>query len=150
MSDAIALHVNKTFLMHKNADGKWAVLVPTTNYPQIYGEPGTVEATRLTDGKKRYINDIPDSQPMAFNANYLKDDFDALRTLEKAGTLETYRLCFGDQLGTDGCWEWQGKISVRVEAGESGARKMAFSITDEGENAITEVDPLTEDQLAAD
>ena len=144
----IALLTNKTFLMHKNAEGKWAKLVDITKYPQIGGEPERIEVTRLTDTKKRYINGLQDSQSLGFEANYLKEDYAKLNEL--AGSLETFRLCFGDNLGTDGCWEWSGKLSVTISEGESNAaRKMSFTISDEGETEISEVEPLASAEIAA-
>ena len=150
MSETIALLTNKTFLMHMNESGMFEDFISITKYPQVGGEPEQIEVTRLCDTKKRYINGLQDSQSLAFEANYTKADFDKARSLEKAGTLETFRLCFGDTLGTDGCFEWSGKISVFVSEGESNAaRKMTITISDEGETEITEVEPLTPDQIVA-
>lgn len=150
MPEAIALLTNKTYLMHKNAEDKWEQLVSITKYPQIGGEPEQVDATRLDDTKKRYINGLEDTQALTFESNYLKEDYSKLNDLDAAETMETYRLCFGDKLGTDGCWEWSGKLSVYLSEGENnGVRKMSFTISDEGDEAIKEVEPLTEADLAA-
>ena len=150
MPEAIALLTNKTFLMHKNAEGKWEDFISITKYPQLGGEPETVEVTRLCDGKKRYINGLQDSASLAFEANYVKEDYSKLNDLAVAGTIETYRLCFGDNLGTDGCFEWSGKLSVYIAEGESNnARKMTFTISDEGETELSEVEPLTSSELVA-
>lgn len=146
----IALLTNKTYLMHKNAEGKWEDFIAITKYPQIGGEPERIEVTRLVDTKKRYINGIQDAQSLTFEANYNKDDYAMLNELAVADSLEVFRLCFGDNLGTDGCWEWTGKVSVFVSEGESNAaRKMTFTISDEGDVEITEVDPLTAEDIAA-
>ena len=148
MPDTIALLNNKTFLMHKNASGKWEKLVSITKYPQPGGERERVEVTRLDDTKKRYILGLEDVAALTFEANYLKDEYDKVNAL--SGTLGTYSLCFGDQMGTDGRWEWTGDVSVYVNEGESGgARKMTLTFSDEGDEAITEADPLTSDELAA-
>jgi len=150
MPEVIAMLTNKTFLLQKVADGKWENFIDITKYPQIGGEAEQVEVTRLCDSVKRYINGLQDSQSLVFEANYTKTDYDKAKALQTAGTVGTFRLCFGDQLGTDGCWEWSGKVSVYLAEGESnGARKMTFSISDEGEDPITEVDPLTEQDIAA-
>lgn len=150
MAGEIALLTNKTFLMKKDSSNKWKKLIDITKYPQIGGEPDTIEVTRLTDLKKRYINGLQDSQKLSFEANYLKDDYSALNTIAASGKVETYCLCFGDELGTDGRFEWSGKMSVYLSEGESNAaRKMTFTISDEGDEPISEVEPLTEGDLAA-
>lgn len=150
MSEKIALLTNKTYLMHKNADGKWENLVGITKYPQIGGEPEQVEVTRLCDTKKRYINGLEDTQKLEFGANYTKEDYSKLNAIVASGEVEEYCICFGDELGTDGRFEWSGRMALFLSEGESGgARKMTFTISDEGEEPISEVDPLTEDQLAA-
>ena len=150
MSEKIALLTNKTYLMHKNAEGKWEDLVGITKYPQIGGEPEQVDVTRLCDTKKRYINGLEDTQKLEFGANYTQEDYSKLNTIAKSDKVEEYCLCFGDELGTDGRFEWSGRMSLYLSEGESGgARKMTFTISDEGEEPISEVDPLTKDQLAA-
>lgn len=149
MPEAIAMLTNKTHLMHKNGDGKWETLVPITKYPQLGGEPEQVEVTRLCDSRKRYINGLEDAQGLTFEANYVPADYKKLSALATAGTLETYRLCFGGETGSDGCFEWSGKISVYIAEGESNApRKMSFTISDEGEKELSEVEPLASDELA--
>ena len=142
----IALLTNKTFLLIKDASADtWSKLIDITKYPQIGGEPEQIEVTRLTDLKKRYINGLQDTQSLTFEANYLLEDYRRLNAEEVTDNMNTYRLCFGDELGTDGCFEWSGKISVFVSEGESNAaRKMTFTISDEGDTAIQEVEPLTE------
>lgn len=150
MPEKIALLTNKTYLMHQNAEGKWENLVGITKYPQIGGEPEQVDVTRLCDTKKRHINGLEDSQKLEFEANYLKEDYAKLNDIVTSGEIEKYCLCFGDNLGVDGRFEWSGRMSLFISPGESGgARKMTFTISDEGEEPISEVDPLTADDLAA-
>lgn len=145
-----ALLTNKTFLMTKNEDGKWAELIPITKYPQIGGDPEQIEVTTLRDTKKRYINGLEDTQKMEYGANYTKENYALLKPIATSGEMKTYRLCFGDNLGTDGCFEWSGRMSLYISEGESNAaRGMTFTISDEGDEPIHEVDPLTTDELAA-
>lgn len=147
MSEPIALLTNKTFLMHKVSE-KWEKFIDITKYPQLGGEPEKIDVTRLTDTKKRYINGLEDSSSLTFDANYTKEGYTKVNALDTAESLETFRLCFGDELGTDGCFEWEGRVSVYIAEGESnGARKMHITISDEGEEAIHEVDPLTAEQI---
>lgn len=150
MPEAIALLTNKTFLMKKNTDGKWEDFIGVTKVPAIGGAPEKIEVTRLKDTKKRYILGLQDSEDLEFEANYLLADYQKLTDAAVADAVNTYRLCFGDNLGTDGCFEWSGKISTRIDAQESNnARKLIFTISDEGEEAIKEVEALKSTDIAA-
>lgn len=150
MPETIALLTNKTFLMKKSADGKWAEFVPITKHPQLGSQPDTHEVTRLKDGKKRFMLGLQGSEGLPFEANYLPADYQKVTDVSVTDTVNVYRLCFGDMLGTDGCFEWSGKVSAYIAEGEPNApRKMAFTISDEGDQELTEVDALTKDQLAA-
>lgn len=148
MSDVIALLANKTFLMHKTDDGKWEHFLPVTKIPQLGGEPEKVDVTRMCDGKKRYINGLPDAAALTFSANYTPEGYKKLNALATADTVETYRLCFTDMLGTDGAFEWSGRLSVYITESESGGtRGMGFTISDEGAKELSEVESLTADDL---
>lgn len=150
MPEAIALLTNKTFLMKKNAEGKWEDFIAVTKVPAIGGAPEKIEVTRLKDTKKRYILGLQDSEDLEFEANYLLADYQKLTATDVADAVNTYRLCFGDNLGTDGCFEWSGKVSARIDAQESNnARKLIFTISDEGEEAIKEVEALKSTDIAA-
>ena len=150
MSEAIAMLTNKTFLMKKDSSGKWAKFIDITKYPQIGGTPDKIEVTRLSDNKKRYIQGLQDSEDLEFEANYLLADYQKLTDEGVTDKLNTYRLCFGDTKGTDGCFEWSGKVSARIDGGESNnARKLIFTISDEGEEAIHEVTALSDSDIAA-
>ena len=149
MPEAIAMLTNKTFLMKKDSSSKWAKFIDITKYPQIGGTPEKIEVTRLSDTKKRYILGLQDSEDLEFEANYLLADYQKLTDVGVTDTINTYRLCFGDELGTDGCFEWSGKVSARIDGGESNnARKLIFTISDEGEKEICEVKALTSAELA--
>ena len=150
MPETIALLTNETYLMKQNADGKWEEFVPITSYPQLGSEPDTHEVTRLKDRKKRFILGLQGSEGLPFEANYLLADFQKLTDESVTDEVNVYRLCFGDKLGTDGCFEWSGRVSAHVSEGAPNAvRKMAFTISDEGDKELDEVAALTEDQLAA-
>lgn len=146
----IALLTNKTFLLKKGTDDKWAKLIDITKYPQLGGAPEKIEVTRLSDTKKRYILGLQDTADLAFEANYLLADYQKLTDEEVTDNINEYSLCFGDELGTDGRFAWSGKISAYIMEGESnGARKIGFTISDEGDQEIHEVEALTEADLAA-
>lgn len=138
----IALLTNKTFLMRKTGDNKWEKLIDITKYPQLFGEADTHEVTRLSDSRKRYIKGLEDANSLGFEANYTNENRAKLEEVKASGAMDTYRLCFGDEVGTDGCFEWSGYLSYYVQEGEAnGVRKLSFTISDEGDEALKEVKP---------
>ena len=141
---------NLTYLLIKDdTTSKYSKLVDITSYPQIGGEPEQVDVTTMSDTKHRYINGLEDTERLEFGANYRKSDYSKLNTISAADAVRTYSLCFGDMLGTDGRFEWSGRLSLYLSAGESGAaRGMSFTISDEGKEAIHEVEPLTNADIA--
>jgi len=144
--NAIAMLTNKTFLLHGTADEggemTFTKFVDITKYPQLGGEPEQVEVTTLSDTKKRYISGLEDTQKMEFGANYTVAAYKKVYDLQIAGTVEKWRLAFGDEEGSDGLWEWEGRINAFISEGESGAaRAFTFTISDEGEEPLRLVDP---------
>lgn len=138
VENTMAKCTNKTFIMHKAAGATdFSKLIDITEYPDIGGEKEKLDATTLSDGKKRSINGIEDSgDGLAFKAWYEKEDYERLLAIQEAGTIDTYQLWFGED-GEDGIWEWQGALSVYTNSGGTNAvREMSFSITDEGEEEI--------------
>lgn len=128
---------NKTFLMTKPSQSEeYVPLIDITEYPDLGGETEKLDATTLSDKKTRNIDGIEQSADLAFKAWYEKEDYKKLHDLETAGNLDSYQLWFGEN-GEDGIWEWQGRIHVYpVGGGTNAVRDMAFSITDEGEEAL--------------
>ena len=128
---------NKTFLMHKAKDAEsFAKLIDITEYPDLGGAKEKLDATTLSDTKKRTINCIEDTADLEFKAWYEKADYEKLLAIQEAGTLDTYQLWFGEN-GEDGVFEWEGIMAVYPTSGSSNnVREMSFSITDEGEEAL--------------
>lgn len=128
---------NVTFLMHKAAgDADFSKLLDITQYPDLGGDKEKLDATTLSDTKKRNINGLEDTAELAFSAWYEKTDYEKLLTIQEAGTVDTYQLWFGEN-GEDGIWEWAGIMSVYPASGGTNAvREMSFSITDEGAQAL--------------
>lgn len=128
---------NYTFLMvQKSGETEFTKLVDITEYPDMGGEKEKIDVTTLSDIKKRTINGIEEVSDLAFKAWYEKEDYEALLELEEADTIDTYQLWFGED-GEDGIFEWSGKMHVYPSSGSSNAaREMAFSISDEGDEAL--------------
>lgn len=128
---------NKTFIMHKGAnEGDFTKLIDITEYPDLGGPKEKLDVTTLSDTKKRTIDGIEDVNDLEFKAWYEKADYEKLLAIQESGSLDTYQIWFGED-GQDGIWEWQGKMAVYPNTGNSNAaREMTFSITDEGEEAM--------------
>ena len=128
---------NVTFLMHKAAgDVDFSKLLDITQYPDLGGDKEKLDATTLSDTKKRNINGLEDTAELAFSAWYEKTDYEKLLAIQEAGTVDTYQLWFGEN-GEDGIWEWAGIMAVHPSSGGTNAvREMSFSITDEGAQAL--------------
>lgn len=128
---------NTTYLMHKPAGGSsFSKLVDITQYPDLGGDTEKLDATTLSDTKRRNINGIEDTADLKFSAWYDKDAYETLLAIQLAGTKDTYQIWFGEN-GADGKWEWQGIMAVHpVSGGVNAVREMSFSITDEGEEAL--------------
>lgn len=128
---------NVTFLMHKGkTESKFTKLLDITEYPDLGGEKEKLDATTLSDKKKRTINGIEDVNDLNFKAWYEKTDYEKLLKIQEEGTVDTYQLWFGEK-GEDGVWEWEGVLSVYPNSGSSNnVREMSFSTTDEGEEAL--------------
>lgn len=123
--------------MHKAAgDSNFSKLVDITEYPDLGGDTEKIDVTTLSDTKKRNINGIQDSSDLEFKSWYEQADYEKLEAIQEAGTIDTYQLWFGEN-GEDGIWEWSGVMNVYASGGgTNAAREMAFSITDEGEEAL--------------
>ena len=126
---------NKTFLMvGDTSSSSFTKLVDITEYPDLGGDPEKLDATTLSDDKKRNILGLPDSLDMKFKALYEKADYKKLLALKD--TMKKFRLYFGED-GVDGIWEWEGKLEVYPNSGGVGAvREMSFSISDEGAEGL--------------
>lgn len=137
---SIALLTNKTFLMRRTEDGLWENFLDIIKCPQLGGEAEIIDITRLHDTRSRYMLGLIDSAPLAFEMNYTQESYAKASDPSVTDVLNVYRVCFGDEMGTDGCWEWSGKTSVHILEGEPNAvRKMVVTFSDEGEEPLTEV-----------
>lgn len=129
---------NLTFLMIESQDGKFEKLVDINEYPDLFGAPEKLDATTLSDTQKRNILGIQEASNMIFKAWYESEVFEELVALKDQ--LNKFRLCFGDEAGKDGIFEWEGKLDVYISGGGVNAvREMSLSISDEGEESLHKV-----------
>lgn len=109
----------------KKADNTdtWSKLVDIKDFPDLGGAPEMLETTTLSNGAQTYIPGIQSQEALEFTANYTKTDFDALKKLEDQ-ELELAVWFGGTEsagtvtpTGTDGKFEFSGRLSVFVTGG---------------------------------
>ena len=120
----MAISTYKVFLMKKGAsDEIWEKVIDIKEFPDLGGEPETLETTTLSDKMQTYIPGIQSLDALTFTANYTKTDFAALKALE--GVENTYAVWFGGTegvgtltpTGSDGKFSFSGQLSVYVVGG---------------------------------
>lgn len=136
---------NVTYLMRKaKGESEFTKLIDIVTYPQLGGTPETVDITTLSDRyRRRNMLGLQAAESLEFTAHYSKPDYEKLnnimvadRSIINNADLATYRIYFNDG-GSNGIFEWQGKLSVYAAGGDVGAvREISFSISDEGETEL--------------
>lgn len=101
-------------LMHKTSGSSYTKLVDIKSFPDLMGEPNMLETTTLSNGSQTYIPGIKQMENLQFTANYAKTDFETCKALE--GTEVDFAVWFGAE-GTDGKFEFKGKLSMGVNGG---------------------------------
>lgn len=120
----MAISTYKVFLMKKaSGDADYSKLVDIKDFPDLGGAPEMLETTTLSDGASTYIPGIQSQEALEFTANYTKEDFTTLKALEN--TELDFSVWFGATVsggvatptGTDGKYNFKGKLSVYVVGG---------------------------------
>ena len=105
--------------MKKGSSGDtYEKLVDIKDFPDLGGPPEMLETTTLSDGAQTYIPGIQSLDSLEFTANYTKEDYSTLKTLE--GTETEFAVWFGGTVsggtvtptGSDGKFEFSGQLSV--------------------------------------
>lgn len=116
-----------TFLMHDKSEGhdgtEWEKLVDITEFPDLGQDPEMLETTTLSDRMQTFILGIQGNEALNFNTNYNKEDYTALKALERKA--EKYAVWFGGTddgdtvtpTGDEGKFSFGGEMSVRVTGG---------------------------------
>lgn len=126
-----AISSYKTFLMHGTQK-----LIDIKSFPDLGGDPNTIEVTTLSDSMQVFIEGLKSSDALSFTANYTPEDFATCQALE--GKQEEYGVWFGgtgddDTLtptGDKGKFTFTGTLSVHVSgAGTGDAVEMSITIT---------------------
>lgn len=129
----------KSFLMHKNGEN-WEKLIDIKEYPDLGGNPETIDTTTLTDKMRTSVPGIQDVDNLSFTANYDPDQYATLMTQVAADetTPSDYAVWFGgtDVTGSDptptgnlGKFSFKGKLNAYVSGnGVNEAREISISI----------------------
>ena len=80
-----------------------AKVVDIKDFPDMIGEPNTLETTTLSDGQQTFIPGIKSSDTLSFTCNYTKADFTAVNA--DADKELFYELAFSD--GSSFTWKGQ-------------------------------------------
>ncbi len=115
----------KTFLMKGTGSGTltWAKLVDIKSFPDLGDAPEMLDITTLSDGMRRYIMGIQETNALEFTSNYTESDFSTLNAL--AGTETDFAIWFGATVsdgvatptGSEGKFTFKGYLSVRPMGG---------------------------------
>lgn len=113
----MAISTYKIFLM-KKGDSAYEKLIDIKEFPDLGGSPEMLETTTLSDSMQTYIPGIQSLDALEFTANYTKEDFTKLKTLD--GVENEYAVWFGGTesggvltpTGNDGKFNFKGQLSV--------------------------------------
>ena len=110
--------------MVKGEGTTYTKVVDIKEFPDLGGEPETLETTTMTDAMQTYIMGLQGNEAMEFTANYTLTDYQAVEAL--SGLQKDYAVWFGsdDNInksdavaangGDMGKFLFSGQLSVRV------------------------------------
>lgn len=119
----MAISTYKTYLMHKTSGRVWEKLLDITSFPDLGGEPETIDVTTLSDAARVFIRGIQESESLTFGNNYTHEDYAKVNAL--SGSQEDYAVWFGATgepgsevpTGSEGKFSFKGDISARIVGG---------------------------------
>lgn len=90
-------------------------MVDIKDFPDMIGDPNTIETTTLSDASQTYISGIKQQDTLTFTFNYTK----AVWTALAAGELTEYvfELRFGGE-GADGIFGFEGQYTLGLSGGD--------------------------------
>ncbi len=123
-----------TYLMMKKSE-TWEKVVDIKDYPDIGGDPESLETTTLSDPMQTYILGILSGDTMQFTHNYTLTDYNKLLALK--GQQIEFAIWFGNSItgdvatpdGSNGKFSFTGEISVKISGkGVNDVREMVSTI----------------------
>lgn len=130
----MAISTYQTYLMHGTGTGSTTMskLIDIVSFPNLGGDPETIDVTTLSDKMRVFILGIQSSEMMSFETNYDLTKYNELKALE--GNDEQFAVWFGgDETGkpdgSKGKFGFKGQLAVHVNGGGvNEAVKMTVSI----------------------
>lgn len=130
----------KSFLMHSTDGTTYTKLIDIKDYPDLGGDPETIDTTTLTDIMRTSVPGIQDVDNLTFTANYDPDQFATLQSVvaTDSETPSYYAVWFGgtEVAGSDptptgnlGKFSFKGRMNAYVSGnGVNEARSVNISI----------------------
>ena len=120
----MAISTYNTFLMVKGTGSTYTKLVDIKEFPDLGGDPETLETTTMTDAMQTFIMGLQGNEALDFTANYTPADYQAVAAV--SGVQKDFAVWFGkddninksDAVAADGGdmgkFKFSGQLSVRV------------------------------------
>lgn len=120
----MAISTYNTFLMVKGSGTTYTKLVDIKEFPDLGGDPETLETTTMTDAMQTFIMGLQGNEALDFTANYTPADYSAVAAV--SGLQKDFAVWFGsddninktdavaDDGGDMGKFKFSGQLSVRV------------------------------------
>lgn len=119
----------------ETSSGTFTDLYDIKDFPDLIGEPNSLETTTLSDGQQTFIPGIKQGETKSFTSNFTKEDFEKGKQLE--GKEIEYKLV----MGTSGmAFTWKGQHTMGLPG------KGVDEVVDMTTNilASSDVTPVTE------
>ncbi len=119
----MALSTAGTYLMYETATpDTYAKLCDIRTYPDLGNTPNKLDTTTLSNLKyKTSIFGLQEELDFTFEALY---DETVLTTIAGLTGTQSFKVCFGDETGTDGGISWDGEIVAYANGGEVDAVRL--------------------------
>lgn len=123
-----------TYLMMKKSE-TWEKVIDIKDYPDIGGDPESLDTTTLSDPMQTFILGIMKGDTMQFTHNYSSEDYKKLLALK--GQKIEFAIWFGNKTtedvttpdGSNGKFSFIGEISVKISGkGVNDVREMVSTI----------------------
>ena len=138
---AIAISDVGTGLYVKGDAEKYTKLVSITSAPATCSAPSTIDVPQLDSPVKQYISDRPDTPSYEFEANYTKENYEALSTKISLTETKEYLIVYqdgsGEKFSATGAF-WKKEVS----AGSAVKIGIAFAV--QTHEHVTDTSTLTE------
>lgn len=120
---AKAISTYKTYLMHKGSGATYTKLLDIISFPNLGGEPETIDTTTLSDPMRTFILGIQATEKMTFECNYNSEDYAKIVDLREKES--DFAVWFGASTsenvdtpdGNEGKFSFKGYIDVYVAGG---------------------------------